>query len=104
MTGRAPSVIPLPTTPDRATTATTVSTQAGPIRIALVDSDTGFIRVFSKRVESAGWQLRALSAPPTVAELVPMRLGVLVVDPATLGPGAWDFLGEVSETLPALGL
>src|SRR5947209_20515388 len=76
----------------------------GGVRLAILDSDSGFIRVLSKRLESMGWQFRTLTTAVPPEELVAMRLNALVVDPALLGPRAWDFLERVCEAIPGLGV
>jgi len=40
--------------------------QPGPIRLAVIDSDSGFVRVLAKRIGEMGWQHRVLTAPPRV--------------------------------------
>ena len=77
---------------------------SAPVRLAVIDSDSGFVRVLSKRLEAMGWQFRVIGAPPPPAELVAMRLNALLVDPALLGPRAWDYLERVCRGLPGLGL
>ncbi len=74
------------------------------IRLAIVDSDSGFVRVLTKRLEAMSWDHRVLAGPPPVEELVAIRLNAMVVDPAVLGPHAWEFLERVGAALPALGL
>lgn len=74
------------------------------IRLAVVDSDSGFVRVLTKRLEAMGWEHRVLSGPPPVEDLVAIRLSAVVVDPAVLGPHAWDFLERVGAALPGMGL
>jgi DNA-binding response OmpR family regulator len=74
------------------------------LRIAILDSDSGFVRVLVKRAGDLGWQYRCLEAPPPVDEFVAMRVNALVVDLALLGPGGWDFLERVSAALPGMGL
>ena len=74
------------------------------LRIAILDSDSGFVRVLVKRAGDMGWQYRCLEAPPPVDEFVAMRVNALVVDLALLGPGSWDFLERVSSALPGMGL
>src|SRR3954454_12426747 len=76
----------------------------GSIRLAVIDSDSGFVRVLAKRLEGAGWQHRTLSAPVPVDELVAMRVNAVVVDLALFGPRAWDFLEQTSRDLPGLGI
>jgi DNA-binding response OmpR family regulator len=74
------------------------------LRIAILDSDSGFVRVLVKRAGDLGWQYRCLEAPPPVEEFVAMRVNALVVDLALLGPGGWDFLERVAAALPGMGL
>jgi len=79
-------------------------TFSDPIRLAILDSDSGFVRVLVKRAEGLGWQYRRLEAPPRMEEFVAMRVNALVVDLALLGPGAWEFLERVSGALPGMGV
>jgi DNA-binding response OmpR family regulator len=74
------------------------------LRLAILDSDSGFVRVLVKRAGDLGWQYRRLEAPPRTEEFIAMRVNALVVDLALLGPGAWDFLENVSGALPGLGI
>jgi DNA-binding response OmpR family regulator len=74
------------------------------MRLAILDSDSGFVRVLVKRASDLGWQYRRLEAPPRAEEFVAMRVNALVVDLSLLGPGAWDFLERVVGALPGLGL
>ncbi|HEY8465455.1 MAG TPA: response regulator transcription factor [Solirubrobacterales bacterium] len=75
-----------------------------PGRVAIIDDDSGFVRVFTKRLEAAGWEYRVLSSSVPVDELVAMKLNALVVDLAVLGPFGWDFLERVCGMLPDLGV
>ena len=75
-----------------------------PIRLAVIDTDSGFVRVLAKRLESMGWELRVLGAPVPPHELVAMRLNAVVVDVSLLGPKAWDYIHELGEGIPGLGL
>ena len=77
---------------------------SAPIRLAVVDTDSGFVRVLAKRLENMGWQFRALEAPVPPHELVAMRLNALVIDVGILGPRAWDYIQQVGEGIPGLGL
>jgi DNA-binding response OmpR family regulator len=76
----------------------------GPLRLAILDSDSGFVRVLVKRLEGMGWQYRRLEAPPRTEEFVAMRVHALVVDLALLGSGAWEFLENVATALPGMGI
>ena len=74
------------------------------MRLAILDSDSGFVRVLVKRASDLGWQYRRLEAPPRTEDFVAMRVNALVVDLAVLGPGAWEFLERVCGMLPGLGV
>ena len=74
------------------------------MRLAILDSDSGFVRVLVKRAGDLGWQYRRLEAPPRTEDFVAMRVNALVVDLALLGPGAWEFLERVTVALPGLGI
>src|SRR5215210_8242264 len=79
-------------------------TQPAPIRLAVLDSDTGFLQVLSKRLEGAGWQYRVLASPVPLDAMVAMRLNAVVLDLAVLGPQGWSYLEKLCARLPALGV
>lgn len=81
-----------------------MTTFSGQLRLAIVDDDSGFVRVLANRLESAGWQFRAQTSSVPPAELVAMRLNALLLDPACLGSLGWEYLTRVSESLPGLGI
>jgi DNA-binding response OmpR family regulator len=75
-----------------------------PIRLAVLDSDTGFLQVLTRRLESPGWQHRVLASPVPMDALVAMRLNAMVIDLSVLGPPAWEYLERVCERLPHLAV
>ncbi len=76
-----------------------------PIRLAVVDDDSGFVTVLTKRTEAAGWRVRATAAPIGPEQLIALKLNALVLDPAILGPrDGWEYLGRVCEMLPDLAV
>ena len=79
-------------------------TDTGPIRLAILDSDSGFVRVLVNRLEGLGWPYRRLEAAPRVEEFVAMRVNALVVDLTLMGPDAWEFLDRLSSAIPGLGV
>jgi DNA-binding response OmpR family regulator len=81
-----------------------MSAETPPVRLAVIDVDSGFVHVLSKRLDALGWQYRVLGAVPRPEELVPMRLNALVVDLGMLGPDAWTFLDRVCGGLPGMGV
>ena len=74
------------------------------VRVAVIDTDSGFLKVLDKRLDRLGWEHRTLAGPVPVEELVAMRLGALVIDLAVLGPPAWEYLERVSTSIPGLGI
>jgi DNA-binding response OmpR family regulator len=79
-------------------------TSAQPLRLAVIDTDSGFLQVLDKRLERLGWEHRTLGSAVPVETIVAMRLSALVIDLAVLGPGAWDYLDRVCSELPGLGV
>jgi DNA-binding response OmpR family regulator len=80
------------------------SATASPLRIAVLDRDSGFIQVLSKRLDRLGWEHRVLGSPVPADAVVAMRLSALVVDLAILGPQAWTWLERLCDALPELGI
>jgi DNA-binding response OmpR family regulator len=79
-------------------------TQPSPVRIAVLDSDTGFLQVLAKRLEGTGWQHRVLASPVPLDTIVAMRLNAIVIDLAVLGPQGWNYLEKLCARLPGLGV
>jgi DNA-binding response OmpR family regulator len=74
------------------------------LRIAVLDRDSGFIQVLSKRLDRLGWEHRVLASPVPTDAVVSMRLSALIVDLTVLGPQAWGWLERLCEALPELGI
>src|SRR5919202_5838087 len=77
---------------------------AAALRLAVIDTDSGFLQVLGKRLERMGWEHRVLASAVPVDTVVAMRLNAIVVDLAVLGPQAWDYLEKLCVTLPGLGV
>jgi DNA-binding response OmpR family regulator len=75
-----------------------------PIRLAVLDADTGFLQVLTKRLEGPAWQYRVLASPVRLDEMVAMRLNAVVLDLTVLGPQAWAYLEQLCERLPHLAV
>ncbi len=75
-----------------------------PARIAVLDSDSGFVQVLTKRLEAGGWEYRVLGSPVPHDALIALRLNAVVVDPAVLGPTAWTYLEKLCARLPQMGV
>jgi DNA-binding response OmpR family regulator len=74
------------------------------IRLGIVDSDSGFLRVLANRLHKAGWQQRVLGSAVPPDALIAMRLDALVIDLQLLGPQGWAYLDTVCTRLPLLPL
>jgi two-component system response regulator RegX3 len=74
------------------------------IRLAVIDTDSGFVTVLAKRADAAGWQLRQSTGAVPPQDLVAMKLNALLVDPAVLGDEAWAYLERICGMLPDLGI
>lgn len=72
--------------------------------MAVVDNDSGFIRVLTNRFESAGWRYRVMSTAVPPQELVAMKLNAVVVDLGVLGEESWGYLERICGLLPDLGV
>ena len=81
-----------------------MTSSSGPLRVAIVDDDSGFLRVLANRLDAAGWDYRVQASPPLLDDLIAMRVNALLLDPACLGDFGWDYLGRVCEGAPALGV
>jgi DNA-binding response OmpR family regulator len=74
------------------------------VRLAVIDSDSGFLQVLGKRLEGMGWQHRVLASPVPLDAMVALRLNAVVVDLAVLGPQGWTYLDKLCARLPGLGV
>jgi DNA-binding response OmpR family regulator len=75
-----------------------------PLRLAVIDDDTGFLTVLDRRVTALGWQSRVLGRPVAVERLVAMRVDAVVIDLALAGTDAWSYLEAVCGRLPEVGV
>jgi DNA-binding response OmpR family regulator len=74
------------------------------MRVVVLDRDSGFIQVLSKRLDRLAWEHRVLASPVPSEAVVSMRLSALIVDLAVLGPQAWEWLERLCGALPELGI
>jgi DNA-binding response OmpR family regulator len=77
---------------------------ASSVRLAVIDVDSGFATVLSKRLSALGWEHRITGGPLPAGALVSMRLNALVVNLGVLGPNAWEYLEEICTKLPGLAV
>jgi DNA-binding response OmpR family regulator len=81
-----------------------MSVRRDPIRLGIVDSDSGFLKVLAKRLEGSGYEYRVLPGGIPPEELVASKLNALLIDPTVLRTDPWDFLDRVGSLLPGLGI
>jgi DNA-binding response OmpR family regulator len=95
---------------DRTSVGTTTDLPSAPaahgaaLRIAVIDADSGFLQVLTKRLDRLGWEHRVVPGPVPVDTIVAMRLSAIVIDLATLGTQAWDYLERLCAAVPGLGV
>jgi DNA-binding response OmpR family regulator len=72
------------------------------LRVAVIDTDSGFVAVLAKRLERMGWETRVARPGASAEDLVSLRAGALVIDLATVGLSPWDELARIRGALPWL--
>jgi DNA-binding response OmpR family regulator len=75
--------------------------ESSPVRIALIDDDSGLLTVITRRVDALRWQSQVLPYPPAPEHLAVMRLHALLVNPALSG---LDYVERVAAALPGMAL
>ena len=85
-------------------TERSAATDVAPLRLAVIDTDSGFLQVLTKRLERLAWEHRVLASAVPVDTVVAMRLNAIVIDLAVLGPQAWEYLEKLCAALPGLGV
>lgn len=88
-----------------------MSTGRNALRVAVIDTDSGFVRVLAKRMDSAGWQYRVLASTVPPDELIAMKVNVVLLDPSVSGDdgwdhdeGGWQYLERITGLMPDLGV
>ena len=71
-------------------------------RVGVLDNDSGFVQVLSKRLDAAGVGHHVVALPASQDALVAMRLSALIVDPVVLGPAPLDSLEALCRRMPRL--
>jgi DNA-binding response OmpR family regulator len=74
---------------------------APPIRVALIDDDSGMLTVLERRFEALRWEWEVVGYPAGPDQLAALRLHALIVNPALTG---LDYLERIALALPGLGL
>jgi DNA-binding response OmpR family regulator len=74
---------------------------ASPIRVALIDDDSGLLTVLERRLGALQWETQVLAFPPDSNHLAALRLHALIVNPALTG---LDYIERVATALPGLAM
>ena len=75
--------------------------ESSPVRIALLDDDTGLVTLIVRRCAALRWQHEVLTYAPGPDQLAALRLHGLIVNPALTG---LDYLERISNQLPGLAV
>src|SRR5437588_311474 len=74
---------------------------ASPIRVALIDDDSGLLTVLDRRFAALRWQREVIGYPAGPDQLAALRLHAAIVNPAISG---LDYVGRTAAALPGLAL
>jgi DNA-binding response OmpR family regulator len=74
---------------------------ASPIRIALIDDDSGLLTVLGRRFSALGWQWEQLGYAARQDQLAALRLHALIINPALTG---LEYLERTALALPGLAV
>jgi len=74
------------------------------LRVAIIDNDSGFLRVLGNRMDSAGWQYRVLASSVPPQELIAMKVNAVLLDPGVIGEEGWSYLERICGLMPDLGV
>jgi DNA-binding response OmpR family regulator len=69
-----------------------------PPRVAVLDSDSGFLVVLAKRLERLEWEHHVLSPRASTGTIASMGIDALIVDLASLGSKRWSWLERLCRT------
>jgi DNA-binding response OmpR family regulator len=77
------------------------TSESSPVRIALVDDDSGLLTVMERRFEALRWDRELLSYAPGPDQLTALHLHALIVNPAMSG---LDYIERIAAALPGLAI
>jgi DNA-binding response OmpR family regulator len=81
--------------------AMALTSERSPIRIALIDDDSGLLTVLERRFAALGWHWEDLGYAARQDQLAAMRLHTLIVNPALTG---LEYVERIALALPGLAL
>jgi len=81
-----------------------MSTNPSTIRLAVIDTDSSFVTVLTKRLEAVGWEHRVAAGPLPLEDVVAMKLNLVILDPDVLGADGAHYLEQLCGGIPGLGV
>jgi DNA-binding response OmpR family regulator len=79
-----------------------VTEEERPLRVAILDRDSGFLVVLAKRLERPGWKHEVLPHRISAKALAAIEADVLILDLAILASRRWTWLGRLCQQRPDL--
>jgi DNA-binding response OmpR family regulator len=77
------------------------ASDSSPVRVALIDDDSGLVTVIDRRFAALRWQMEVLPYAAGPDQLAALRLHALVVNPVLTG---LDYVERIAVALPGLAL
>jgi DNA-binding response OmpR family regulator len=78
-----------------------MTSDSTPVRIALLDDDSGLLTVMERRFAALRWHWEVLSYPPSPEQVAALRIQALVLNPALTG---LDYLEKLAVRAPSLAV
>ena len=79
----------------------TITSDSSPVRIALLDDDSGLLTVMERRFAALRWQWEVLNYAPAPEQLAALRIQVLVLNPALTG---LEYIEKLAANAPSLAI
>jgi DNA-binding response OmpR family regulator len=73
-------------------------------RVAVLDSDSGFVTVLTRRLRGAGWEPHVLRRKISLKRIEQLDIEALIVDPALLGERRLHWLAGLCASRPELSV
>ncbi len=78
-----------------------VASNQTPLRLALLDDDSAFLVVLTKRLDERSWHHQAFTVAIPTERVAEMHFDAVVVDIELLGADAWHWLRALGDVSPA---
>jgi DNA-binding response OmpR family regulator len=75
--------------------------ESSPVRIVLVDDDTGLLTLLTRRLEALRWAHEVMTYAPGPDQLAAMRAHAMVLNPALSG---MDYIERIGNAMPSLAM